>query len=444
MIIFTKGYKIVIFHSLSNLFEENQSYDHPVAMRNGEPITFNKFQQDVASFAARYNNCRAALICEDSYYFIVGFFGLLYGNSSVIMSSAGQTSITQIIKQECEVIIDDDKVKNLPISNYSLSKINPEIACIDFFTSGSTGLPKRVTKSLSVLEKEINTLDKILSQKPGTVFSTVPHYHLYGFVSKLLWPLASRHPFDVLMHNFWENLLAELTPDSIIVTSPVHLRRLEGVAPISEKNIPAQIISAGSQLSAANVEEIKKVLKRIPNEFFGSTETGGIAIRFPDYANKPWQPLDSILLQQENDGRMKILSPHIGENWYLTEDVVELVEGGFNFLGRADGIVKVEGRRVSLVMVENELCKLPYILEAVVTLLPDKAEQLAAIVKLSKDGEEQLSILGNFRFSRLLRKSLGQNIERISMPRVWRFVNSIPAHGIGKRRKEDIYNLLIN
>ncbi len=429
----------MIVHSLSNIFEEKISPDKTVARRNGVAIPFSQFREDVTSFANKYKHCHAALMCEDSYYFLVGFFGLLYGNSSIVMSSYTQTSIAQIIKQECDFIIDDDTIRNLPRSNTTLPKINPEILNIDFFTSGSSGLPKRVTKSLHIFEKEIKALDKILSYEEGTVFSTVPHHHLYGFVFKLMWPLASGHSFDASTYNFWESLFTQLTPKSIIVTSPAHLRRIEGITDVSKQNIPAQIISAGAELSQKTVNEIKQIFKIIPDEFFGSTETGAIATRRPNTQNKTWQPLEGISLQREEDGRMKILSPYVSKDWYLTEDLIDLVDGGFHFLGRADGIVKVEGRRVSLAKVEKELCKLPYILEAVVSLLPDKTEQLGAIVTLSPEGKEQIAKLGNFRFGRLLRKSLELNLERISIPKVWRFVDSIPTHGIGKRRKEDIH-----
>jgi acyl-coenzyme A synthetase/AMP-(fatty) acid ligase len=430
----------MIYHKLSNLFNDALA-DHPVAIRSGKEISFSQFRSDVASVANKYQNIRAALICEDSYNFLVGFFGLLHGGSSIISSSSVQASIKDIIEQECDVIISDAEIENIPPADFKLLPLDANRLSIDFFTSGSTGAPKRVTKNIRMFETEIQTLDSILPQKPGTVFATVPHYHVYGFVFKLLWPLASRHPFEVTTYGFWEGMLEQLTHDAFIVSSPTHLRRLAGVAKITD-NIPAQILSAGAPLAVKNIEEIKNILGCIPTEIFGSTETGSIAMRCGMKENLPWQPLGSISIKKAEDGRMQLLSPHVSADWYTTDDLIDLAPGGFHFMGRADSVVKVEGRRVSLIKVEKALCDIPYVKEAVVKLFSGQTDYLTAIVVLSPEGQAQLEMLGNFRFSRLLRNELQPTLERISMPRHWHFVSNIPSHGIGKYKLEDLRQLV--
>jgi acyl-coenzyme A synthetase/AMP-(fatty) acid ligase len=427
----------MILRSLTNLFDDAAA-DYTVAVRDGVPISYYKFKTDVATVAKKYQNCRAALICEDRYNFLVGFFGLLYGNSSFISSSVNQTSIAHILQQECDLVIDDAIIANITPAHFPLPEIDAARMCIDFFTSGSTGSPKRVTKSLAMFEKEVAILDSVLTQKVGTVFSTVPHYHVYGLTFGLLWPLASGHPFDTVTHIFWENLLGQITPDALIVSSPPHLRRISGVTPIEKNNIPVQILSAAEPLSAKAVDEIVRILGCVPTEIFGSTETGAIASRYSIEANKEWQPLTGIAVEKLEDGRMQVLSPYVGNSWHVTEDLIELADGGFHFLGRADGVVKIEGRRVSMARVEKALCQIDYVREAVVTTLPNHNNYLAAVVVLSDSGKEQLSQLGNFRFGRLLRRELEPYLERIGMPRMWRFVENIPTHGIGKRNVEEL------
>jgi len=434
----------MIFHSLSNLFETDSVYNHPVALRDGEVISFDKFKSDVASFAYKYQNCRAALLCEDGYYFLVGFFGLLYGNSSFLSSSSGQFDMSDLLKKEYNVVIDDDAVKNVPFADHPLLPFDADRNCIDFFTSGSTGEPKKVTKNIAGLEQEIEVIDSELPHKPGSVFSTIPHCHVYGLINKLLWPLASRNPFDVETYIFLEDIFDKLTSNSVIVSSPAHLRRIDGIEKINEENIPARVFSAGSELSDENVQEIKHILGIVPTEIFGSTETGTIAFRIPDEANKLWKPFDGISLRQDSDGRMEVLSKHMSSNWHTTDDLIELEDGGFRYLGRSDRIVKVECRRISLVAVESALCNIEYISQAAATLMTGKTDHLAAVVVLTLEGKSQLSEMGNFHFTRFLRKQMPSNLDRLATPRLWRFVDSIPTSGIGKPSTDDLRTLFVD
>ena len=331
------------------------------------------------------------------------------------------------------MVLDDATITALTAADTPLPKLDPTRLSLHFYTSGSTGTPKRITKSLAMLESEVTTVDKVLTSSCGAVYSTVPHYHVYGLMFKLLWPLSAQHPFDTATYGLWEELLPQLSPQALIVSSPAHLRRLAGIAQVALAKVPAQILSAGSPLSFATIQEISYILGRTPTEIFGSTETGAMASRYPEKDNQPWLMLPGITIQTTEDGRLSLLSPHIGTEWYQTEDMVTLVPGGFHFLGRADSIVKVEGKRVSLIGVEQALCHLPLIEEAAVIKLPGEPDRLAAIAVLTDEGKSRLEELGNFRFSRLLHQSLERALERVAMPRLWRFVETMPTHSIGKR-----------
>ncbi|MFX5622702.1 acyl-CoA synthetase, partial [Acinetobacter baumannii] len=68
-------------------------------------------------------------------------------------------------------------------------------------------------------------------------------------------------------------------------------------------------------------------------------------------------------------------------DWWRTQDRVEaLADGRFRLLGRADRIVKIEERRVSLDALERALREDTEVDDVRVLVLPGHREQLAAVV----------------------------------------------------------------
>jgi acyl-coenzyme A synthetase/AMP-(fatty) acid ligase len=121
---------------------------------------------------------------------------------------------------------------------------------------------------------------------------------------------------------------------------------------------------------------------------------------------------------------------------------VEPTQDGFHFRGRADRVVKIEGKRISLIELEQTLVQLPWITAAAAILLPDMPPRLGAVVVLNDLGHEKLDEMGRFRFGRLLRSALMNSQEAAGRPRIWRFVTELPSPGaMGKRRDEDLLAL---
>jgi acyl-coenzyme A synthetase/AMP-(fatty) acid ligase len=115
-----------------------------------------------------------------------------------------------------------------------------------------------------------------------------------------------------------------------------------------------------------------------------------------------------------------------------------MANGLFHFLGRADRIVKIGGRRISLVKLEEELAALPAVCDAAVLVLGDPMERLAAAAVLNEAGRDRLNSVGAFRFSRELRRQLAARLESAWLPKSWRFVDELPRGPMGKPRDADI------
>ena len=112
-------------------------------------------------------------------------------------------------------------------------------------------------------------------------------------------------------------------------------------------------------------------------EVYGSTETGGVATRNRANGESGLTPLASVETKITGE-RLYVRSPYLSPNlktdakgFFRTGDRVgEDEKGGFILKGRADGIVKVGGKRVDTEGVQTCMKELPGITDALVLSLP--------------------------------------------------------------------------
>lgn len=441
---------------LSQLLAVGRPPDHKVAVRAGETLGFAQFHADVAHNTRRLKavHCRTgAPICHDSYWFMVGFLALCHAGAGIVMPANTQPGTLDALSHDYDLLLADHAtnrpnaflLETGPRDVGPLDPYDPEKVTVEFFTSGSTGSPKRIQRTAGELEREVELVTPILDADigGGMVSGTVSHQHVYGLLFRLLWPLSCGRRFSALTHEVWETALDELEPGGLLVTSPAHLSRMAGIAPLSPSDRPSQILSAGAPLSSPVAQEAAEILGVCPTEIFGSTETGACAFRHTQNADAAWTPLPEVCFGQTPEGMLRIKSPALPDTvWVETADRVDLEpDGGFRFKGRADRIVKIEGKRVSLPEVEGQIGALAWVDEAAVTVVPSANNRLGAVIVVNPAGRERLAALGNFRFSRLLRQKLAATQEPAGRPRLWRFVDSLPVSDMGKRREQDLQDL---
>lgn len=272
------------------------------------------------------------------------------------------------------------------------------------------------------------------------MFGTVTHQHIFGLTFSVLWPLAAGRCFSARFHLIWEELLQELTPGAVIVSSPAHLSRLAGLAAVRDELQPVIILTAGAPLPSSAAREAIQVFGVEPTEIFGSTETGAVAVRATAPEPARWRPLPGITISRTDHGLLRVHSPYVpGDGVYELADRIDvLADGSFEFKGRSDRVVKVEGKRVSLPEIERQIGALRWVESAAVVPLTGARTRLGAVATLSEDGAVELAHLGKFRFERLLRNELAAAYGAAGWPRHWRFVANIPVDSMGKRRASDL------
>ena len=428
-----------------------------VARSGGRRIDLGQFRSDVAANAAalRAVNCRRGLLLtQDTYWAAVGMLALFQSGAVVVMPPNALPATLASLAGEWDHLVSDAGVAGVAApfllragdGQGPLKELDPQASEIALFTSGSSGDPKRVTKTPGQMEREAAAIETLLGPfmaEDGVVTGTVSHQHLYGLSFRLFWPLCSGRIMDGTVHEFWESLTAGGLSGGAIVTSPAHLTRIPIRPAMTADERPCLILSAGAPLPVAAAVQARDTFAAPVVEIYGSTETNTIAWRKRDELDVPWQPIPGVIVKQAADQRILVASPflHGGAEHEGSDRIRLLPDGRFELLGRADRIAKIEGKRISLPEVEKRLLELSTVAAASAIALPGDKPCLAAAVVLTERGARELAKEGPFRFGRRLRKELSAVLEPAGIPRRWRFVTALPIGPLGKLRMEHVLAL---
>tara|TARA_R110000744_G_scaffold1965_6_gene7676 strand:+ start:5993 stop:7363 length:1371 start_codon:yes stop_codon:yes gene_type:complete len=446
---------------------------------NGDNITFDQFCQDVAQaqIAVKETDAERVLLFNvDSYQFSVWLFALIFEKRRVLLPPNAQVGTLHQLASQCDATAGTIALSDKPQITESID-VHQAIAAhyltrtqffklfvgeITFYTSGSTGQAKAIHKHCQQLWLEIATLKSEFSalyQASNVIISTVSHQHIYGLLFKVLVPLLLGKTIVNQTFEYPEHIgcildeLAETkgteTVKGLLVSSPAHLQRLtldNVLAPYSKSLIG--IFSSGGLLPLATSQALFQQMNIAPTEVYGSTETGGIAWRRGQHSeDEPWQVFPNIKLYIAADSqRLAIFSPYVIEQPYLTDDKVELLDAGhFLLKGRMDRTVKIEEKRVNLNQIERQLVLHHWIAEARIIVMTNRSDSarkiLAAVLVLTPDGQQGLLENGKLFFNNALKQHLLNDIERICLPKKWRYLAEFPYNSQGKLVLSDLEKL---
>ncbi|HEX3972859.1 MAG TPA: AMP-binding protein [Stellaceae bacterium] len=441
---------------IETLLNGGRHDDVPVAVTRGHILALGGLRGRIAHNAARLREkhpTRALLVCEDSAEFLVGLLTLAALGCHIVLPPNAQPGTLKLFADSVDFLLTDQPVPDfgtvhvLEEVQARVDRIAINNAAIDFFTSGSTGAMKRVGKSLAVLQREGETLERVWGEaleQDTQAFGTVSHQHIFGLAFKVIWPFLSGRCFAGQNYLTWESLLRDLTPGALIVSSPAHLTRLGGLEALLPVRQPRLIFSAGAPLPPAAVSETDAIFGVAPVEIFGSTETSALAWRRGLSVEPLWRLLPGITARANDDGLLEVRSPFVlgREPCVLSDRVAFTADDSFRFLGRADSVLKIEGKRVNILELEQRIASLLWIKAAAVALMPGARLRLGAVASLSPAGAAALAEQGKFRFVRALRRELLDSHDPAVLPRRWRFIDEIPIDRMGKRRSSEIAALL--
>lgn len=441
---------------------------------DGASVTrFATFQAQARAIAARLRERdarRIALWSEDPYVFACALFGVFAAGKVPVIPANATPGYLADLRDAYDAVLDDSElaawcadgaVAGSPSRGSSESSawfeaIDPQ-APLTLFTSGSSGTPKPVHKTLAQFDAEVRTLEAEWGTLLGdaTVLASVPHHHIYGLLFRVFWPLAAGRPFDRATCADPAQLQSRIAQcgATVVVSTPAQLSRwpdLPGFATLAP--VPRAFFSSGGPLSADAALRYAATFGDAPLEIYGSTETGGIAWRRQSETDA-WTPMHGIAVRagvaqesgefsesnEVNDaihgGALEVRSPHLGhDDWHRTDDQAAFDEAGrFRLRGRLDRVLKLDGKRVSLGELESRLLLHPAIAEVRTAPLAGATRQrIGALVVLSVQGREILRREGRVALVKALRRHLAAYFDAVVLPRHWRIRRALPVDARGK------------
>ncbi|MCL2917116.1 AMP-binding protein [Shewanella litorisediminis] len=401
---------------------------------------------------------RWLLSCESSDLFAIGLCaGLLAGKELVLPPNTQSGTLSQLT-QNFDAVLSD-----VPLcEGHAWVALKKETAqtpapwpdakpsgSLILYTSGSSGEPKAVKKTLEQLDIEVSTLEATFAAALPhcSVIATVSHQHIYGLLFKILWPLAAGRPFlsDLVEYPETLSYYTALLPNLCLISSPAQLSRLpDALENERQLHSPSLVFSSGGPLSEDAAHGIQKVYGSLPIEVYGSTETGGIGWRRQASSTEAWQAFPGIEIASAEDGALLLRSPYLDNPAEVLrlEDKIAIDDNGrFVLQGRLDRIVKIEEKRLSLVQMETLLESHPLVSRAALVLLTEPRTQLGAVVELSDKGKALLAEEGKLALNNQLKAHLLTEFERVTLPRRWRYPDELPLNQQGKRVHQTLIEL---
>ncbi len=427
---------------------------------------------------------RWLLVHDNSYAFAVGLCALLAAGKQVLLPPNAQAGTLADLAQHADALLGDGEsgleetvsgetvLPRLDIDtraseeSQALPQLDLDTLTISVFTSGSSGEPRCITKPLRCFDAEIQALESLWGDRLGeaVILATVSHQHIYGLLFRVLWPLCAGRAFAANTQAYPEPLLADILhhPRSVLVSSPSQLKRFPLTLDLNAATSQlAAVFSSGGLLPLDTALHWHSQLNQTPIEVLGSTETGGVAWRCQTAADTPWQPLPGVNVQTDAEQGLLVQSPFTGNATHgftntathafttatpvaMGDRATLLANQHFRLLGRADRIVKIEEKRLSLSAMEQHLSASPLITEARVLVLPADSGRLGVVATLTDEGKALLAAQGKRVFTDALRTLLLHHYERVLLPRKWRFPRDVPTDAQGKTTLASLTALFTN
>lgn len=421
----------------------------PLACVSGKPITVGQFRTDVSRFSAQLRRGGDILIsCTGRYAFSVALLASWLSGKSVLLPPNCLDETLRDIRKRFEIAFECDADWGRRLPGYTVAAphncwkptLSGGMQAVKLFTSGSSGEPRVVTKSIANLLDETHAVASEFEWPIGPVVATVPPQHLYGLTFSVLLPWVTG--------NAWVNEMPQYPRDVYQVVHRSGGRTLISVpvqyqALLEDSDAFRGIlcVSAAAELHRGLAREWQQRTGGAILEIYGSTETGVIGHR-RQTADEMWQPFPQLILSIEKD-LLKVRSPFMGDDptaEFLTADRAAIQERGkFLLLGRSDTIVKIAGKRVSLTNIEDTIVSCPGVAEAVVVAVPAKGlvRDIAIWAVVVSKGDHLLS-------PRQLQSYLRGKLDGVEIPRRILMADSLPFKPTGKLPRRSILKLFDN
>lgn len=411
---------------------------------NKYQISYKDFVIDIAKsldYISKLDKDTITIFIDNAYYFITVMSAALLLKKKVnVLNNNSPKYVDKIVDDSMIYISDDEKshvsLKNIFDGEYDEKWIDflksnkiDENLNVNFYTSGFTGFPKLIEKTLKQFEAEaLKIIGEFGDSLKDSIFVySVPHYHSYGFVFDFLVPYILELKLADNRINYLETLNNfEEYKNITFITNPAFLKRIDK----SSLKIKSKwtVFSSTGALDKEVNDLCLEVFNTDAIEIYGSTEGGGMAYRKRSEKDL-WTRLKIVKLKVNENGSLFCSSGYTGEGfWVHVGDVVDMKnEDEFELLGREDSIVKIEGKRISVQQIDRQILEDKNFKDSyTIYCKSDKREYVASFIVLSDaDANEE-------DMKKYLKDYLKGYFEKIVIPKKIYFTDSIPRNEMGK------------
>lgn len=431
---------------------------HDIVARadDGRPITRRDFARDVLCAARALVGLDGQRIAIDEghpYRFAVLLNAVLWSGCTPVLFP-GRGAQFEALKDAYDAVLVDAsdgvtvypkltlvvKMDAEPLTIESLTKPDATRP-IRLFTSGSSGTPKCIEKTVGLMDREAEVTTRLFGAvtEGAVVQSTVDPRHLYGLTFNIWFAFSAGRPIATTRRVYQEQLLTLPHPVALI-TTPTFMRMLETTlaAPV----LPF-VLSAGGPLSDEAKATLTAWSPSTIYEIYGSTETGVVASRAHESnalanAQTPdWTLIDEAMLSETADGWV-LTSPLLPTGVMTLDDQLKLTgERTFHLLGRRDRVVKIGEVRLSLTEIERVVERTLGLVIRALPVVHGERTLIGAVVN------EALSPkwTGQLPDCRAVTQALHGTLDPLARPRLWRSVPDWPMNAQGKVETQRLLEL---
>lgn len=319
-------------------------YDEQTIFVNPD-LTFGEFKKYVYGQKCEFeesNLDNVVLLCEDYFEFAVNFFAAIFAKKNIFLLT-DKTKLNQLgfkyilpsVPKSSEGIFED--------------KFDADKILVNLFTSGSTGSPKNIGKTLQNLEDEAQcTIDEFSIANGTVIASTTSSSHSFGIAFNFILPFYGDFKINRKKIEFPEQF--DIDGSYILISTPSFVEKLSKYDFVFD-NPPEKIFLAGAKLK----DDVYEYFSRFSDviDIYGSTETGNIAYK---RGGEKFTVLKDVTVNTAQDGKIIVKSDFFPSDEMILNDIIEKIsQNEFVLKKRTDRIVKIQEKRISLDELENNL-----------------------------------------------------------------------------------------
>ncbi|KAA6348104.1 2-succinylbenzoate--CoA ligase [termite gut metagenome] len=394
----------------------------------------NRYSYDDLLHKINTSNAYYPLLKSNSLfdYFSNLILALVSDQPLTLLDSDLNSRVINGIEDKVSVAVTLEKEYFLSIENI-IEKINISNSKITIFTSGTTGQPKEVIHSVSILTRSVRVSDYHKNQIWAFAYNPT---HMAG-LQVFFQVFENRNTFVNVFNASRTTIYTSIEKYQIthISATPTFYRLL---LPVERSYNQVERVTLGGEKSDKKLYD--SILQIFPNarinNIYASTEAGYLFVAKDDYFQIPESLTDKIKVEEEELLIHKSLlgfsnNFEFSGDYYKTGDLIEWVDkenGLFRFKSRKNELINVGGYKVNPDEVENILLQMGGIEQVVVYGKPNSVlgNILCADVK----------VVHNIELSELsIRQYLGGKLQDYKIPRKINFVDSFSLTRTGKTKR---------